>query len=424
MEDISVKRKTKQKKLTLSQTQLEVIVELQKRYFEDDNNFIDYFLEVGVKPEIFRNKILYESDNPQDINDILIPQIITKFPSFDKKNVVIETTMINQIFPHGFKLVESDKRPIPDFYCLILDNQLYSAIYTRKYLSCLVVYESIEEYKKLYDKFKLEDEKFMEVMKAAISQKQSELEEKNRNKYKNYYIPKCLCLVSVHPYINKYEEILRTIYDLVTDKQYKSLFIDQIIEKLIIETPKIPRGLKRIVLKFPNNNIELTENKMNEFPAVNVNLAYTFDIMNYENIIEIYKYLLYETKLIFFSENLYKLTNTILSFVFLLAPFNYQFQIVSILSKELYGFMETISPFIFGVNEKYTENFFKKNKITIEDTTICMVDIDSDNYFLIAPGGELNPKDFPEIPKKLRKKLEDKLKAYLINKKKKKSIDK
>ena len=423
MEDISVKRKTKQKKLTLSQTQLEVIVELQKRYFEDDNNFIDYFLEVGVKPEIFRNKILYESDNPQDINDILIPQIITKFPSFDKKNVVIETTMINQIFPHGFKLVESDKRPIPDFYCLILDNQLYSAIYTRKYLSCLVVYESIEEYKKLYDKFKLEDEKFMEVMKAAISQKQSELEEKNRNKYKNYYIPKCLCLVSVHPYINKYEEILRTIYDLVTDKQYKSLFIDQIIEKLIIETPKIPRGLKRIVLKFPNNNIELTENKMNEFPAVNVNLAYTFDIMNYENIIEIYKYLLYETKLIFFSENLYKLTNTILSFVFLLAPFNYQFQIVSILSKELYGFMETISPFIFGVNEKYTENFFKKNKITIEDTTICMVDIDSDNYFLIAPGGELNPKDFPEIPKKLRKKLEDKLKAYLINKKKKKSID-
>ena len=85
MEDISVKRKTKQKKLTLSQTQLEVIVELQKRYFEDDNNFIDYFLEVGVKPEIFRNKILYESENPEDINDILIPQIITKFPSFDKK---------------------------------------------------------------------------------------------------------------------------------------------------------------------------------------------------------------------------------------------------------------------------------------------------------------------------------------------------
>ena len=423
MEDASIRRKPKSKKLTISQTQLDVVIELQKRYFGDDNNFIDYFIEVGVKPEIFKNKILYDSENPEDIDNILIPHIITKFPNFDKKNVVIENSMINQIFPQGFKLVESDKQPNPDFYCLILDNQLYSAVYTRKYLSCLIVYESIENYKKIYDKYQFDEDKLLEVMKTAIPQKSQKKDKKNKERYKNYYIPKCICLVSVHPYINKYEEILRTLYNLVTNKEYKYLFIDQIIEKMIIETPKIPRGLKRIVLKFPNNNIELTENKMNEYPSVNVNLAYTFEIMNYENIIEIYKYLLYETKLIFFSADLYKLTNTILTFLFLLTPFNYQFQIVSILSKELYHFAETISPFIFGVNENYTENFFSKNKITIEDTTICMVDIDKDNYFLIAPGGELNQKDFPEIPKKLKKKLEDKIKNYLINKKKKRSID-
>ena len=58
MEESNVKRKTKQKKLTLSQTQSEVVIGCQKDYFEDDNNFIDYFIEVGVKPEIFRNKIL------------------------------------------------------------------------------------------------------------------------------------------------------------------------------------------------------------------------------------------------------------------------------------------------------------------------------------------------------------------------------
>ena len=423
MEEALPRRKTKQKKLTLSQTQSEMVIEFQKRFFEeDDNNFIDYFIEIGVKPEIFKNKILYESEKIEEINQILIPQIITKFPNFDKKNIVIENTMIHQIFPKGFKLLESDKKPFPNFYCLILDNQLYSAIYTRKYLSCLIIYESIEEYKTIYDKFQLEDEKFMNVMKNEISKASSEKDDKKK-KYKNYYIPKCLCLVSVHPYINKYEEILRTIYCLTINKEYSYLFIDQIIEKLIIETPKIPRGLKRIILKFPNNEIELTENKMNEVPAVNVNLAYTFDIMNYENIIEIYKYLLYETKLIFFSDNLYKLTNTILSFLFLLMPFNYQFQIVSILSKELYSFMETISPFIFGINEKYVDNFFEKNKIVIEDTTICIVDIDKDCYYIIAPGGELNPKDFPEIPKKLRKKLDDKLRTYLINKKKRKSID-
>ena len=157
MEENNVKRKTKQKKLTLSQTQSDVVIGCQKDYFEDDNNFIDYIIEVGVKPEIFRNKILYDLDNIDEINQNLIPQIISKFPNFDKKTVVIENTMIHQIFPQGFKLLESDKKPIPVFYCLILDNQLYSAIYPRKYLACLVIYESIEEYKKLYDKYQSED---------------------------------------------------------------------------------------------------------------------------------------------------------------------------------------------------------------------------------------------------------------------------
>ena len=422
MEEPSTKRKIKQKKVTLSQNQSEVIIELQKRYFEDDNNFIDYFIEVGVKPEIFRNKILYDIDNIDEINQNLIPQIISKFPNFDKKAVVIENTMIHQIFPQGFKLVESEKKPIPDFYCLILDNQLYSSIYTRKYLACLIIYESIEEYKKLYDKYQSEDEKFMSIMKNVVTNN-NDKNDINKDKYKNYYIPKCLCLVSVHPYIEKYEEILKTIYNLTTNDIYSYLFIDQIVEKLIIETPKIPRGLKRILLKFPNNEIELTETKMNDYPSINVNLVYTFDIMNYNNIIDIYKYLLYETKLIFFSENLYKLTNTILSFIFLLAPFNYQFQVVSILSRELYGFIETISPYIFGINEKYDENFFSKYKITIEDTTICIVDIDRDSYFVIAPGGELNTKEFPEMPKKLRKKIEERIKGFLLHKRKKKSVD-
>ena len=423
MEDVPIQRKSKVKKPTLSQSQNEVVNELQKRYFDDDNNFIDYFMEVGVKPEIFKNKSLYEEDDPEEINQYLVPQIITKFPNFDKKTVVIEPSMINQIFPHGFHLLESEEKPESNFYCLVLDNQLYSAIYTRKYLACLIIYESIENYKKLYDISQMEDEKFLSIVKN-INLKSSIKKDNKSNKYKNFYIPKCLCIVSVHPYIDKFEEILRTIYELAINNNYsKNILIDQIIEKLIIETPKIPRGLRRIVLKFPNNEIELTDSKMNEYPSVNVNLAYTFDVLSCNNIIEIYKYLLYETKLIFFSEDLYKLTNIILSFLFLLTPFNYQFQIVSILSKELYNFIETISPYIFGINEKYNEDFFTIHKISIEGTTICIIDLDNDNYFLIAPGGVLNQKEYPEIPKKLRKKLEEKIKSYLINRKKKKSVD-
>ena len=58
----------------------------------------------------------------------MVPQIIKKFPNFDKKTVVIEPSMINQIVPHGFQLSESEEKPESNFYCLVLDNQLKSAI--------------------------------------------------------------------------------------------------------------------------------------------------------------------------------------------------------------------------------------------------------------------------------------------------------
>ena len=64
----------------------------------------------------------------------------------------------------------------------------------------------------------------------------------NEKNYKNYYIPKCLCIVSVYPFFNRFEEILRALYDLVLSNKYNNLYIDRIIEKMIVETPKLPRG--------------------------------------------------------------------------------------------------------------------------------------------------------------------------------------
>ena len=413
------KDRIKKKTSTISLGHNEIAIESEKKFFEDDNNYIDYFMEIGIKPDIFKFNFLYESKTPDEINENLIPQIICKFPISDKRNIVVENVMVNQVFPKGFKVKISETAPKPEFYCVVLDNQLYSAVYTRKYLACLVVYESILSYKQLNEKLKSEDNKFNIILRSTMKvsrPRQMTIDDPiASNELKNWYIPKCLCLVSVHPYINKYQEILNYIYNLILSNKYPTLFLDHIIERLIVETPKLPRGHKRIILKFPDKEIEISETKMNEMPLVNINFCRMFDILSINNIIEIFRYLLYETKLIFFSENLSDLTNTIICFLFFLAPFKYQFQIVSVLSKELYNYTETISPYIFGINEKYKDNFFSKNKISIEDTTICVIDIDNDNHYIIAPGGQIDLKDYPEFPKKLRKKLEDKLKKNAVN---------
>ena len=102
------------------------IAEIEKEGFDGDNNFIDYFMILGAKPEIFKNSYLYNS-SIADINSNLIPQIITKFPKIDKKHIVIENTIPQQIFPQGFNAIESATKPENQFYFVILDNQLYSA---------------------------------------------------------------------------------------------------------------------------------------------------------------------------------------------------------------------------------------------------------------------------------------------------------
>ena len=180
----SSRDKIKKKTATVSLSQAEITIESEKKFFEDDNNFIDYFMEIGVKPEVFKNNFLYESNSPKDITEKLSPQIICKFPLSDKKNILIENVMANQVFPKGIQVIESEKKPEPLFYCVVLDNQLYSAIYTRKYLACLIIYENIEAYQNLNEKFTMEDDKFMVFLRSAnISKKKiCQLRKKIRNK--------------------------------------------------------------------------------------------------------------------------------------------------------------------------------------------------------------------------------------------------
>ncbi len=185
------KERDKKKTSTVSLGQSDIAVETEKKFFEEDNNFIDYFMEIGAKPDIFKFNFLYEAKTPDEISENLIPQIICKFPISDKRNIVIENVMVNQIFPQGFKILESEKKPKPVFYCVILDNQLYSAIYTRKYLACLVIYESIESYQQLNEKYKLQDNKFMLVLRSTMKAsrpKEMNIDSNFNNQLKKWYI--------------------------------------------------------------------------------------------------------------------------------------------------------------------------------------------------------------------------------------------
>jgi hypothetical protein len=200
----------------------------------------------------------------------------------------------------------------------------------------------------------------------------------------------------------------------------KSHFFDLAIEKLISQTPKIPRGFKRVYLKInEKTTIDLTETKMNELLPVGVNLKDLFSLFKIDKIVDIFKFMLYELKIIFFSSKITQITNILMSFLLLLKPFTYQYRILSVLPKDLYFFLEDDNPCIFGVNELFYDSFFEDNKLQLM-RPIVVVDIDKKDYYLKFCGGNLSPKDFPLMPKHLREKLDKRTEEYKKTSSKKK----
>ena len=144
------------RKTNIRKSKEESIKDFQNK-INSGNNLVDYFLTIGIKPEVFKNQWLYES-SLEELNSIykeqLKPEIINKFPSFEKKYVGIDDTIIHHCFPLGFNIQEFGcENPSYKTFSILLDNNNFSTALPFKYVVCLIFYESINEYRKLYDKY-------------------------------------------------------------------------------------------------------------------------------------------------------------------------------------------------------------------------------------------------------------------------------
>jgi len=433
-------------------------------------NFVDYFLTIGSNPNIFLNKWLYESDifelNTKYKED-LKPIIINKFPSNDKKIVGLDEAIILHCFPNGFEVIESNSQPEYKIYSILLDNNNYSISYQFKYVVCLKFYESINKYKKLYDKYNEISEMIIpedtdtistssKERKATYSDvycpmpldgdqinneecetnvsvsknnfdvsRKSHKDFKSSNnksfKYRKYYIPKCLCLISLYPYITELSKIIKNIYQYsLVEKQIYPL--EKIINNLIIEVPTPPRGIYYIEYSLINESIILKANQMNELYTLSIEFERLFTIFDLNSILEIFQYLMLNTKIIIFSKEIKNLTPVILSLLSLLYPFHYPYTVVSVLHKEAYKLIDNIVPVLVGINEKYNSNFLKENDIDICDFTL-IVNMDKQELIKMEPPDNKNKhKKLPSLPQKYKNNLENKINNYIseIKKNKKK----
>ena len=487
-----------------------------KEQIETGNNLVDYFFICGVSPSICMNEEIYnisDEESIDNINKLLKPSILCKFPEFDKINDIVDDELIRYCFPEGFRIKKNDSyEPNRKIFSIILDNNILSQDYPQKYLTCILFYEKLYQYKTLQQQIEkiennkeyftentenitlnnmrstLEEEKKLNIyrhqkmvtssilpsmMKRAIKIGEDDIkkinnekpknyidineektkENKNQplNKLKHYYIPKCICLLSIHPHIKLYQKILSNIYNYGIS-QNNDIPLEKIITNLIIEVPVPPRGMYSI---YYNYNYNIKEEKIekkdfnllnninnNNFPQINLRTAtqyknlepsfidenqvqplqstennkilisgidlYKFNTnLSFSCKMETIKHILFNTKILFFSLNLTSLIETISAFLSLIFPFKYPFQVASFLQKNNYRILESVSPFMLGINEEFHESFFEENEITFEQTNFFVVDLDKSdekNYYLFSE------EEFPDFPYKLMTNLEKELK--------------
>ena len=429
-----------------------------KEELDKANNFIDYFLVVGLPPKIFMEKWLYNSDVDylnEKFKDNFQPKVISSFPNYEKHTIAFDDSVISHCFPNGFKAIISSEQPKTKVFSFILDNNYFNLNFPQKYLTCLICYENILKYKKLYDaykQYKKEDKKeneIKEIFDKINNNINNEFDESKENNEinSNSYIPKCLMVMSLYPYFAEFEKILTEIYkysliieqeknvikedeaklqkdevqnfeiidmNQLEGKQEKKEFnidinkitvpMDKIIENLLIELPVPPRGIFKVKYTLINQERELKQNLMNQLPIVDINLKrlFTFDV---KEIVKMYHNLFLETRILFFSENIQLLNMYIFGLLSLLYPFQYQYQVVTILPEENFEIIESITPFIAGINMPYRDDFFEIRDLTLSDA-ILIVDIDNTQTAFVN-----KQNDIPEFPKGYRKTLEKNLQS-------------
>ena len=433
-----------------------------KSQLEAGHNLVDYFLVAGINPINCENNLIYDIKNKNYIEEFkekVKPSIISRFPSFDNAIDTIDEEIVNFCFPDGFEpILNNNVKNIENkFFSVILDNNLFSAEHPQKYLTCLLFYEKVSDYKKLKlsiegqsyendpDCIDDEDEDITKIKtidrninikntttidntfsstslqsnylsnntnitrdkdeffkSMVITGRKHSIFSSEVNSIKNIFIPKCICLVSIYPFIKFHQKLLEIIYGYILKN--REIPIEKIITSLIIEVPVPPRGLYSIVYNLIDNEFILENNENNKIQLAEISMKKFNKMIPFKDKLEALKHILLGSKLLIFSRNLNLICECELGFLHLLFPFKYPFQVTSFLHKDNYSILESISPFIIGINEPYTPEFFEKNEITVDCMNIFIIDLDKKRTELITD------EEFPNFPSKIVANLEREIK--------------
>lgn len=349
------------------------------------------------------------------------PFVLQNYQNKNKKYFIdINDLTANLCFPLGIKLCFTNKHEPPKAYepfMNIIKNEKGELFY----MVSLHYYKKItvEEFEQ---KFKVNPLK--EFAKYSMNCDVNVVDQDKFNKQLDIlqsfidceyiFIPECITLVSRFPFVAQMKTCLQALVSMSPSEA------NELLNHLINEVPIPSQDLK--IMFFIQKNITpiLLECPLVPSTSTMMNIR-VFDYLSIENIIEIFHLCLLEQKILFIGNNYSVLSAISFWFVNILYPFNWVNIYIPVLSLNTVKFLQSIIPFIMGIDE-FLLNFSIKNEYINTNcengnNNIVYVDIERNLIYLdpIKKKNETKKKmhkilGIPDFPEKITKKLGNKLK--------------
>ena len=373
--------------------------------------------------KVMENSKQYESMCTHQMCSKLIamePEIIYNYPLHDPYDLELNNLSASICFPTGIKICYSqDNRDIYKSFSTHIMNQQGQ----KYYMTIFHFYRQLEQmiYNKLYidNPLKIYLRQFGENTyrnKAEKKMLEKDLEECQELGFRDYvYIPYALVLVSKYPYINQMKSCLNIIYKIIVndkeilnnfDAKVKSSLINDLLAYLIYGIP-IPKINTEISFNMPlsSNKIKipspLNGNAQN---LENINFCDILSKFCIDNILKIYKLMLFEQKLLFIDEDINRLSSVIGSFINILYPIDWVNTTIPIMSAQMTRYLQTFLPFINGISENLYEHRAKSTLSEAEEG-VFIINIKDDTVTYTKNNGEDILASLPNLPDEIYKKL-------------------
>jgi len=252
-----------------------------------------------------------------------------------------------------------------------------------------------------YDKLEEEDE---QCCKRALEQIYTDGFRPmwpDKDKTKQLYHSKSVCILSYYPFFLSFREVLKEIYRLANSPG--RIPIERYVTNICEETPLPIPSRRSVQLLYAHKPIIFRIPNDDELPMLDSNIKKIFCCLSLNNTLLLFKVLITQKyKILFTSLHISLITEICEGLVSFMQPFEWQFAYVPVLPYSVFGILDAPLPVLVGMHSSRIRPDY------YSDPTKELIIVDLDNNNIHMPSNL----EMIDVPSQMHKPLKHELKQF------------